>query len=320
MKLSDESSNIIKILRWRRIIFEPRKTKELNRDENVWELSEFFQNENKNNISNGGDFENLYKKTNHKKENKVEFKCNNIISRRNKNNNNFSIYKRNEEDISNNAKENKIKFERFLDDINKKNEQENKVNEKNEGFINGSNMIPLDPIIETVKSICKIKTLEYSVSGFFIKLEKREEDFLCLMTNGKNNRRIYLYGCRFNCRWNITWRWNIKWIFFTTFYLLHVQFWKIRFWKNYYNSLSKWYIKLFLWKNRKYRPYTFSHSASTDIGLSGGPIFLKNTTKVIGIHKSTNEDIPINYGNFIGPIYKYFRNLQKHKDRFNNKN
>ena len=93
------------------------------------------------------------------------------------------IYKRNEEDISNNAKENKIKFERFLDDINKKNEQENKVNEKNEGFINGSNMIPLDPIIETVKSICKIKTLEYSVSGFFIKLEKREEDFLCLMTN-----------------------------------------------------------------------------------------------------------------------------------------
>ena len=40
-------------------------------------------------------------------------------------------------------------------------------------------MIPLDPIIETVKSICKIKTLVYSVSGFFIKLEKREEDFLC---------------------------------------------------------------------------------------------------------------------------------------------
>ena len=65
--------------------------------------------------------------------------------------------------------------------------------------------------------------------------------------------------------------------------------------------------------------YTFSHSASIDIGSSGGPIFLKNTIKVIGIHKSTNEDIPINYGNFIGPIYKYFRNLPKHKDRFNNK-
>ena len=77
--MSDESSNIIKILRWRRIIFEPRKTKELNRDENVWELSEFFQNENKNNISNGGDFENIYKKTKHKKEKKVEFKFNNII-------------------------------------------------------------------------------------------------------------------------------------------------------------------------------------------------------------------------------------------------
>ena len=52
--------------------------------------------------------------------------------------------------------------------------------------------------------------------------------------------------------------------------------------------------------------YTFSHLANTDIGSSGSPIFLKNTPKVIGIYKSTNKDIPINYGNFIGPIYKYF--------------
>ena len=52
---------------------------------------------------------------------------------------NFSIYKQNEEDINNNSNENKIKLEIILHDgidINKKNEQENKFNERNEGLIN----------------------------------------------------------------------------------------------------------------------------------------------------------------------------------------
>ena len=57
--------------------------------------------------------------------------------------------------------------------------------------------------------------------------------------------------------------------------------------------------------------YTFSHSAATLPGSSGSPIFLKNSNKVIGIHKSFNgdEDNPENYGNIIGPIFKYIKNF-----------
>ena len=59
--------------------------------------------------------------------------------------------------------------------------------------------------------------------------------------------------------------------------------------------------------------YEFVYNASTDDGSSGSPIFIKGTTKVIGIHKagSGNEEIKINYGDFIWPIFCYFKNFQK---------
>ena len=54
--------------------------------------------------------------------------------------------------------------------------------------------------------------------------------------------------------------------------------------------------------------YEFTHLATTDFGSSGSPIFLKGTKKVIGIHSSGDPDTknPRNFGNFIGPIYRYF--------------
>ena len=59
--------------------------------------------------------------------------------------------------------------------------------------------------------------------------------------------------------------------------------------------------------------YELVHSASTDLGSSGSPIFLKDTEKVIGIHKNGDSDKnhPKNYGDFIGPIYHYFKNRYK---------
>ena len=52
--------------------------------------------------------------------------------------------------------------------------------------------------------------------------------------------------------------------------------------------------------------YEFSHLASTLHGSSGSPIFLKiDTVKIIGIHKS-GGDLK-NFGDFIGPIYEYFK-------------
>ena len=65
--------------------------------------------------------------------------------------------------------------------------------------------------------------------------------------------------------------------------------------------------------------YEFSHSASTFRGSSGSPIFLKkNTVKIIGIHKSGVSSLE-NYGDFIGPIYNYFKYyLSNIKDIYNN--
>ena len=66
-------------------------------------------------------------------------------------------------------------------------------------------------------------------------------------------------------------------------------------------------------KIKKINGFEFSYSASTDYGSSGSPIFLKNTAKVIGIHKKRDLIMPLNIGNFIGPAYRYFKDLPKYK-------
>ena len=48
--------------------------------------------------------------------------------------------------------------------------------------------------------------------------------------------------------------------------------------------------------------YQFSYNASTLHGSSGSPIFLIQTTYVIGIHKGGNKNQEENYGDFIFPI------------------
>ena len=58
-----------------------------------------------------------------------------------------------------------------------------------------------------------------------------------------------------------------------------------------------------------------THLASTELGSSGSPIFLKDTIKVIGIHKSGNKDNSENYANLIGPIFNFFSNFRKEKDK-----
>ena len=48
--------------------------------------------------------------------------------------------------------------------------------------------------------------------------------------------------------------------------------------------------------------YEFNYSANIDKGSSGNPIFLKNSNKVIGIHKEGAPIINENYGDFIYPV------------------
>ena len=57
--------------------------------------------------------------------------------------------------------------------------------------------------------------------------------------------------------------------------------------------------------------YEFTHKASTLPGSSGSPIFLDQTTKVIGIHKSSSNDKIENYGDFIFPIINILNNMSK---------
>ena len=51
--------------------------------------------------------------------------------------------------------------------------------------------------------------------------------------------------------------------------------------------------------------YQFSYNASTFPGSSGSPIFLDQTTYVIGIHKGGNDSEKENYGDFIFPIINF---------------
>ena len=59
--------------------------------------------------------------------------------------------------------------------------------------------------------------------------------------------------------------------------------------------------------------YEFGHLVSTKAGSSGSPIFLKDTTTVIGIHKSESRNYEKNFGDFIGPIFYFLRNLPQVK-------
>ena len=68
--------------------------------------------------------------------------------------------------------------------------------------------------------------------------------------------------------------------------------------------------------------YEFVHSASTDKGSSGSPIFLKGTTKVVGIHKGFIKSgrKTENCGDFIWPIFCYFKNFQDYNKYSQNNN
>jgi len=62
--------------------------------------------------------------------------------------------------------------------------------------------------------------------------------------------------------------------------------------------------------------YEFKHSIDTEYGASGSPIIIPNTLKVIGIHKQSDKYEPINYGSFIGEIFK--NNILNKKEINNN--
>ena len=65
--------------------------------------------------------------------------------------------------------------------------------------------------------------------------------------------------------------------------------------------------------------YEFSHKASTELGSSGSPIFLENTTQVIGIHKQSDNFKQINYGDLIFPIVDKLKKANNNNKKYLNK-
>ena len=224
--------------------------------------------------------------------------------------------------------------------------KESEDNGMNEKIIPGSNLIPLNPILDRYKSVCKIKTFESQGSGFLIKLQTGNEDFFCLMTNEhvvtksmiENKNTIRVYYDNEKEKIDIKLNPNERMIEIFTYLDIDLSVVQILFkdristqffllpsiyYMSNYNKLKNENIDIIQYPNgelsfsngkiKEINGFEFSYSASTEYGSSGSPIFLENTDKVIGIHKKRDPIMSLNIGNFIGPIYRYFKDLPKYK-------
>jgi len=222
---------------------------------------------------------------------------------------------------------------------------------RNEEKIVGSELYQNDiSLLQASASLCKLVTNKKIASGFLIKLFKDQEDFFCLMTNehiiredmvAKKENFLFYFDNEKKTREikldaderyiknfqdinidaiviEILPKDNIP----SDYFLLP----NIDYMNNqdelidaeiailqYPSGKSSYSFGQILSKKENFE---FAHSASTLQGSSGSPIFLKNTSRVIGIHKmgGTSE----NYGDFIGPIFNYFRNYSKNNERLDN--
>ena len=205
--------------------------------------------------------------------------------------------------------------------------------------------IPLN-LLKTFKSLCKIEYNDKIGSGFFIKLEKKNEDFFCLITNEhvitkdmieKKEKITFYYDSEekvkeiyLNRDDRIIKDFINMNIDITVIEILPDDNIKKKYFllpdKNYINEFNELINKdivilqyprgkpgISIGKIKKIDNYEFTHLASTEYGSSGSPIFLENNTKVIGINKSGKKDNENNksenYGDFIGPIFNYFKNF-----------
>ena len=206
---------------------------------------------------------------------------------------------------------------------------------KDEALLGKNNLTQIDTnIYSVIKSVCKIIKNNLSGTGFLIKLYKNNKDFYCLMSNEHvikkefidSKEKIEIFYDGQNKRKEIILNENKRYIRDYRYINLDVTIVEIikedDIDKEYfllpyigdYNQLlnQKIYIVQFPEGKLSYckgeltniKKYEIIHNASTLPGSSGSPIFLENTTKVIGIHKSGNQTTNKNYGDFIYPIVK----------------
>ena len=210
---------------------------------------------------------------------------------------------------------------------NEQREYSNKIGTKPESIQPGSEMHQINiPVSKTIKSLCKVITPNKEIaSGFLIKFFKDQQDFFCLMTNEhvitkeliekketitfyydseSKNREIQLNPEeRFIKEFTdmkidatvveILPKDDIPKDYFLTVLLDYLINYKKLIGKEItiiqYPEGEANYSNGFIKNLTLDGKYEFAHGASTLEGSSGSPIFLKGTTKVIGIHKGSDD-------------------------------
>ena len=188
---------------------------------------------------------------------------------------------------------------------------------------------------DVLKSICKIKYKNSYGTGFLIKFFKDEKELYCLMTNEHVIKKQMI---ELNEIIDVNYNFEKKWIKIKLdinqrfikydlkmditiiqiipddkikekYFLLpnlneinyiNLDIYIVQFPEGKYLSFSEGKIQ-------NIDNFEFMYNASTKPGSSGSPILLKNTTKVIGIHKMGNKRNNNNYGTL---IYPFMQSLQ----------
>jgi len=222
---------------------------------------------------------------------------------------------------------------------NKKDKEEGRLNE---AIMDGSEMYSIDScLFEVCHSICKIlyrtdKGINKG-TGFLIKFYKEDEPLFSLMTNEHVitkeviDRKVEIQVYYHNEKKRIKIILNENERFIKNFKDMGIDCTiieiltkdgveedyfllpNIDYYDKNYNDIKnkKIYIVQFPFgKNMTYSKgkiininnYEFTHNASTEFGSSGSPVFLEQSTKVIGIHKQTDINKSNNFGDFIFPV------------------
>ena len=234
--------------------------------------------------------------------------------------------------------------------------EKEKEKRKDEVEIDGSNIHQVDSFLyEVCPSICKIIFLNKRGTGFFIKLYKDNKPLFLLMTNEhiikkemiEKKEEIEVYYNNQKKRIKITLNKEERFIQcykeeleidctiveilnkdkVNKYYFLLPN---IDYNSNNYGELKNKLINVVQFPGGKdlsyskgklinINKYEFTHKAGTKGGSSGSPMFLVDTTKVIGIHKSGSEIKKENYGDFIFPIINLLNN-NRDNNNISNKN
>ena len=222
-------------------------------------------------------------------------------------------------------------------------DEADKIEEKD---IKNSKIIEIDALLEVSGAICKVQTNKTVGTGFFMKLEKSNKPFYCLITcehviqeemiDSKNIIEVYYenqksklkFPLNKNERFIRSYRYSN--IDATVVEILPEDNINEKFFLlpnlDYINGYEQFegqdiYIPQFpgqrnlsfsSGKIKSVNIYTneFSHLSSTDKGSSGSPIFLAGSLLVLGIHKQSNKNKnkEENYANFLGRVFDSLKN------------